>query len=198
MHAKKFGKVVCLLAALASIMAFPVKASATAQGTSGTELNVVQAQKVEIQLGTNWTGVEFEMKTDAGMYPDAIPVGEDGILRFEVGGSESYILTCLNSYVAVPTPEEAEETVPDNTGETGTAAADETLATDVAPATDPEPDTTETTDPAEVTADAELVPMVYIVVAVVGIVLIAAALVYFIMSQKKNESGNDEDDDDLF
>lgn len=198
MHAKKFGKAVCLLAALASIMAFPVKASATAQGTSGTELNVVQAQKVEIQLGTNWTGVEFEMKTDAGMYPDAIPVGEDGILRFEVGGSESYILTCLNSYVAVPTPEEAEETVPDNTGETGTAAADETLATDVAPATDPEPDTTETTDPAEVTADAELVPMVYIVVAVVGVVLIAAALVYFIMSQKKNESGNDEDDDDLF
>ncbi len=203
MH-KKFTKAVCLMAALASIMAFPVRASATAQGTSGTELNVVQAQKVEIQLGTNWTGVEFEMKTDAGMYPDAIPIGEDGILRFEVGGSESYILTCLNSDVAVPSPETTDESIPENaestegTGETETAAPDETKNIEATEETAQGTDATETTGPVEVTEDAEPIPVVYIVITAVGIVLAVAALVWFVSSQKKSAQSDSDDDDDEF
>lgn len=44
------------------------------------------------------------------MYPGDVVVGEDGILRLEIGGSKSYILTCMNSSVQVPDPEQAPAT----------------------------------------------------------------------------------------
>lgn len=71
---------------------------------------MVQPEKLEIQLGESWAGVAFELKTDAGMYPGVIPVGEDGILRLEIGGSTSYILTCMNSEVEIPEPDAAQRT----------------------------------------------------------------------------------------
>ena len=79
-------------------------------GTDGTELQVAEPASLEIQLGAEWAGVEFELKTDAGMYPGDVVVGEDGVLRLEIGGSKSYILTCMNSSVAVPDPEQAPAT----------------------------------------------------------------------------------------
>lgn len=65
------------------------------QGTNGDELNIVSAQKLEIQLGTEWSDKKFQLKTDAGLYPGDIIVDNDGILRFEIGGSTSYILSCV-------------------------------------------------------------------------------------------------------
>ena len=100
----KIMKCLALVLAMTCILCFPTPASATAQGTDGTELEVVQPEKLEIQLGESWAGVAFELKTDAGMYPGVIPVGEDGILRLEIGGSTSYILTCMNSEVEIPEP----------------------------------------------------------------------------------------------
>lgn len=79
-------------------------------GTDGTELQVAEPASLEIQLGADWAGVEFELKTDAGMYPGDVVVGEDGILRLEIGGSKNYILTCMNSSVQVPNPEQAPAT----------------------------------------------------------------------------------------
>lgn len=79
-------------------------------GTEGDEMQVMEPEQLEIQLGTDWAGVEFELKTDAGMYPGTIPVGEDGVLRLEIGGSSTYILTCLNSEVSVPDPTQAPAT----------------------------------------------------------------------------------------
>ena len=58
-------------------------------GTDGTELQVAEPASLEIQLGADWTGVEFELKTDAGVYPGDVIVGEDGVLRLEIGGSKS-------------------------------------------------------------------------------------------------------------
>ena len=37
-------------------------------GTDGTELQVAEPASLEIQLGAEWAGVEFELKTDAGLY----------------------------------------------------------------------------------------------------------------------------------
>lgn len=91
---------------LGALMAFPVPVSA-AEGTEGSEMQVLQPEQLEIQLGADWAGVEFELKTDAGMYPGTIPVGEDGVLRLEIGSSSSYVLTCLNSAVSVPDPAQA-------------------------------------------------------------------------------------------
>ncbi len=65
------------------------------QGTNGDELNVVSAQKLEIQLGTEWSGKRFQLKTDVGLYPGDIIVDSDGILRLEIGGSKSYVLSCV-------------------------------------------------------------------------------------------------------
>lgn len=82
--------------------------------TDGTELNILVPSKLEIQLGTEWSGVQFQLKTDIGLYPDKIPVGEDGVLRLEIGGSSTYILTCLNSDVAAPNPDRVDnDTAPE-------------------------------------------------------------------------------------
>ena len=63
--------------------------------TDGTELNLLEPSKLEIQLGNDWSGVQFQLKTDVGVYPEEIEVGEDGVLRLEIGGSSTYVLTCL-------------------------------------------------------------------------------------------------------
>lgn len=69
--------------------------SAENQGTNGTEMQVMEAEQLEVQLGKEWAGREFQLKTDAGLYPGTITVGEDGVLRTELGGSTRYILTCM-------------------------------------------------------------------------------------------------------
>lgn len=79
------------------------------EGTDGTELQVAQPEQLMIQLGPEWAGVEFQLKTDSGLYPGAIPVGDDGILKLEIGGSESYTLTCIGSSVSVPVPAKSGE-----------------------------------------------------------------------------------------
>lgn len=58
-----------LLCAL-SMPTLPVNAD-----TDGSELHVAEAYLLEIQLGTDWSGVRFQLKTDAGLYPQSIPVG---------------------------------------------------------------------------------------------------------------------------
>ena len=142
----KILKCVALVMAMVCILCFPVPASATSQGTDGTELEVIQPSNLEIQLGESWAGVEFELKTDAGMYPGVIIVGEDGVLRLEIGGSENYILSCLNSTVEIPIPG---ETVPvDESTETVAEPTEEAAPSEEA---DPTEDTTpDQTEPEEV------------------------------------------------
>lgn len=86
------------------------------QGTDGTELQVAQPEQLEIQLGAEWAGVEFQMKTDAGLYPGTIPVGQDGVLRLEIGGSKSYVLTCMveRNGVGMTVPEGCQYVLGDN------------------------------------------------------------------------------------
>lgn len=70
--------------------------------TNGSEIIVVQPEKLEIQLGMDWIGAEFQLKTDQGLYPNLIPVGNDGVLRLEIGGSGSYILSCVSTGRTMP------------------------------------------------------------------------------------------------
>ena len=65
--------------------------------TDGTELQVEEPAQLEIQLGAEWSGIEFQLRTDAGIYPGVITVNEVGILSLEIGGSSKYILSCLAS-----------------------------------------------------------------------------------------------------
>lgn len=124
-----------LAVSLLCILCFPVQVSATTQqGTNGDELQLVEAQKLEIQLGTEWAGVEFQLKTDAGLYPGTITVGKDGVLRTEIGGSTAYMLTCLDSAVTVSEPTQDSATTEQqdqNNSETDIAKTDETSSTGI-------------------------------------------------------------------
>ena len=104
--------------------------------TDGTELNVLEPSKLEIQLGSDWSGVQFQLKTDVGVYPEEIAVGEDGVLRLEIGGSSTYILSCLYSEIDVPVPGRIDSTTvsgdsdEDKTASTDTEAAEESASTE--------------------------------------------------------------------
>lgn len=189
----KILKCVALVMAMVCILCFPVPASATSQGTDGTELEVIQPQNLEIQLGESWAGVEFELKTEAGMYPGVIVVGEDGILRLEIGGSENYILSCLNSTVEVPMP-----------GETVPAEAVNEPAADPSEEADPTEDNQEEeTVPSESlpeeTQEGTLgdIPVKHLVLFGGGLIVAIGTLVGINFYQKRSgKSNNSEEDDD--
>jgi len=80
--------------------------------TDGTELQVTdQPEKLVIQLGTAWAGVEFELKTDAGLYPQPVVVSAEGVLSMELGGSKTYTLSAMNSPNSAPDPDAAASAV---------------------------------------------------------------------------------------
>ena len=56
-------KSILLVVAMLCVLCFPVHVMAeTQQGTNGDELQLMEAQKLEIQLGTDWAGVEFQSR----------------------------------------------------------------------------------------------------------------------------------------
>ena len=190
----KIAKAVALVLAMVCLLCFPVPASAASQGTDGTELEVIQPQNLEIQLGEAWAGVEFELKTDAGMYPGVIIVGEDGVLRLEIGGSENYILSCLNSSVDIPIP-----------GETAPAEEVTEHVADPSEETDPTAETEEENVPSESlpeeTQERTLggIPVKHMVLFGGGLILAIGALVGINFYQKRSgkRAGSEDDDDEI-
>ena len=73
--------------------------------TDGTEPKITQQpDQLVLQLGTRWAGVEFELRTDADIFPAPIVVDESGVLTMDLGGSTTYTLSCINSTVPIPDP----------------------------------------------------------------------------------------------
>mgnify|MGYP004526787341 CR=1 FL=1 len=155
------------------LLCFPVQVMAeTQQGTNGDELQLMEAEQLEIQLGTDWAGVEFQLKTDAGLYPGTIKVGQDGVLRIEIGGSSTYILTCLNSAVEVPEPTQDSATTeqPDSETQSGTETAEENAVSGV--------------------------PISHILLFGGGMVIAVGVLVAMHVVKKRREDDTTYDDDD--
>lgn len=143
------------------------------QGTDGTELQVAQPEQLEIQLGSEWAGVEFQMKTDAGLYPGTIPVGQDGVLRLEIGGSKSYVLTCLNSATKVPSPTQAPAT------------------------TESQPEKqTEGISAEESSATVAGIPILHLCLFVGGMVLAVGGLITMYVVKRRREDDYEYDDDE--
>lgn len=167
-------------------------------GTDGTELQVMEAEQLEIQLGADWVGVEFELKTDAGMYPGTITVGADGVLRLEIGGSKSYVLSCLNSAVSAPVPTQApatEEAEP--TGNTVSDTEDKAQEPSAETATS-EPENTESEPPEENGNTIAGIPVVHLIIFVVGILIAVGVLIGMHYMSKKDavDADYEECDDD--
>lgn len=144
---------------------------ATGDDTDGTELQVAQPVILEVQLGPQWAGVEFQLKTEAGLYPGTIAVGQDGVLRTELGSSGSYVLSCMNSGTAVPSPDdtsnsEASEQLPEPTLD---SIANDTVSDE---GTTQEP---QDEDPASSTTGG--IPVMHIVLFGGGLLLAVGALV---------------------
>lgn len=170
-------KSIILCIAMLCIFCFPVQVSAEPQqGTTGDELQLMEAEKLEIQLGTEWAGVEFQLKTDAGLYPGTVKVGQDGVLRMEIGGSKSYILTCMNSAVKVPEVTQAPATTE----------------------TDSEQNNSETDTAEEGGATVAGIPVLHIVLFAGGMVVAIGALIamHVVKRRRENEPVYDEDDDE--
>ena len=170
-------KSILLVIAMLCVLCFPVQVMAeTQQGTNGDELQLMEAQKLEIQLGAEWAGVEFQLKTDAGLYPGTVKVGQDGVLRMEIGGSKSYILTCMNSAVEVPEVTQAPATTE----------------------TDSEQNNSETDTAEEGSATVAGIPVLHIVLFAGGMVVAIGALIamHVVKRRRENEPVYDEDDDE--
>ena len=167
---------ILLVLAMLCILCFPVQVLAeTKQGTTGDELQLMEAEKLEIQLGTEWAGVEFQLKTDAGLYPGTVKVGQDGVLRMEIGGSKSYILTCMNSAITVPEPTQAPATTEPNT----------------------EQNNSETDTAEEGSATVAGIPVLHIVLFAGGMVVAIGALIAMsVVKRRREDDAAYEDEDD--
>lgn len=195
-HTSKVRLVLSLI--ITSILLFTLSVPALARdGTDGTELQIATPEQLEIQLGTAWVGVDFQLKTDSGLYPGTIPVGDDGVLRLEIGGSSSYQLTCLGSTVPIPTPEPTPELTPSpapTDKPTLTATPDAESQTESQPqatitVTEPEP-----VDPAFTLAD---IPVWQLGLLGGGMVVAIGALIAMAVLKKRRSNDQDDEDDDL-
>ena len=109
MQRKKQNRVCLLIVTLICLLLVTTLAPAVYADTNGSEIQITeQPDKLILQLGPQWAGVEFELKTDAGVFPVPVVVDSSGILKMDLGGSKPYTLSCLASSVATPGPTSAE------------------------------------------------------------------------------------------
>ena len=182
-------KCVALVLALMCILTFPIGVSAASQGTNGDEMQVATPEKLEIRLGQEWAGVTFELTTDYGKYPDPIPVGEDGVLRLEIGGSSSYVLSCLSSEAEAPVP--GETTPSENAPSESTPAEDATVSKDeLVDIEDVTP-----TEPAEEGGKIAGIPISHIIMFGGGLLVAVGALIGINYFQKRRANASNEYDE---
>ena len=184
----KLIKCLALIVSLAYLICFPVEVTyALDQGTDGTELQVMQPSQLEVQLGEEWAGALFELETDVGMYPNAIPVGEDGTLRLEIGGSSKYILRLSEVPQSGVTSTDETEPADTNSVTAPEPTAEPTQAENMTEASVPVP-----TEPAQNTLAG--IPLKHIVFFGGGLVIAVIALILMRRSQRNNPYYDDEDD----
>ena len=185
----KIWKCVALVLALMCILTFPIGVSAASQGTNGDEMQVATPEKLEIHLGQEWAGVTFELTTDYGKYPDPIPVGEDGVLRLEIGGSSSYVLSCLSSETEAPAPSE--------TSPSENAPSESTPAEDAAVSQDELEDIEDVTptEPTEEDGKVAGIPVSHIIMFGGGLLVAVGALIGINYFQKRRANASNEYDE---
>lgn len=174
-------------AAMLAVMVMSLMALNAHADTDGTELQVAEPSQLTIQLGPEWAGVEFRLRTDAGVYPGTVVVDESGVLSLEIGGSSTYELSCLGSPQTVPNPEQAPS---------------EALEREPAE-TEPTTTSTDTVAPTPDESGDELtvygIPVVHLAVFGGGLLVAIIFLITLRFSRRRRRRWDeyDEDDDEL-
>ena len=175
------------LAAMLAVMAMSLMTLNAHADTDGTELQVAEPSQLTIQLGRDWAGVEFQLRTDAGVYPGTVVVDESGVLNLEIGGSSTYELSCLGSPQAAPTLE------PEPSEERESEQAETEPATTSADTVTPTPD--EGGDELTVYG----IPVIHLAVFSGGLLVAIIFLITLRFSRRRRHRWDeyDEDDDEL-
>ena len=168
---------VTLLTALCLAMCLCTTAFAD---TDGTEPKITQQpDQLVLQLGTRWAGVEFELRTDAGVFPAPIIVDETGVLTMDLGGSTTYTLSCINSTVPIPDPAQDASPAPQQAAEDGQAPA---------------------SNPPQQTSPSGGIPIGTLVIFLLGLACAAGGLIALYLSKRQRqplyEDWDDEDEED--
>jgi len=165
-----------LKAVFATALALVICAPIAYADTNGSEIQITdQPDQLILQLGPKWAGVEFELKTDAGVFPIPVVVDQTGILKMDLGGSRTYILSSFSSAVAVPEP----------LFETEDPAADPDEAQSV------EPDFT----PAADVNIPNRIPTLHLVVFLGGLAVSATGLILMRVSKRRRRKYYYDDDE---
>ena len=170
-----------LLAVVLSLALAP----AALAGTGDTTPKITQQpDQLVLQLGARWAGVEFELRTDAGVFPAPVVVDESGVLRMDLGGSTTYTLSCIESSVPIPGPAASE--APDS---------EPTPPIDNTPVQQP-PQTSEP-EPAPAPSQ-QSIPLVPLMVFLIGLAAIGGGMiVYWVLKRRQQDSYDEWEDDEV-
>lgn len=104
---------ILLIALTLAMVITPAAFADVADTDENTPRLTQQPDQLVLQLGVRWAGVEFELRTDAGLFPVPVVVDSSGVLTMDLGGSTTYTLSCINSETPIPAP--GPEPEPDTT-----------------------------------------------------------------------------------
>lgn len=171
---------------LAAVLSLALAPAALADTGDNTPKITQQPDQLVLQLGTRWAGVEFELRTDAGVFPAPVVVDESGVLRMDLGGSTTYTLSCIESSVPIPGPAAGE--MPNNEL--------------VPPANDvpvQQPTQPVDTEPAPAPAPSQQsIPLAPLVVFLMGLAAVGGGMTAFVILKRRQQEDYDEwaDDDE--
>lgn len=179
-----------------SILLFTLSVPALARDyTDGSELQIATPEQLEVQLGAAWAGVEFQLRTDSGVYPGTIPVGDDGVLRLEIGGSSIYQLTCIGSAAPIPSPEPTPEVQP-SPAPTDTPSATSSLILESEASSQPQATiTVSEVEPVDPEFTFQDIPVWQLGMFGGGLVVAIGVLIVLAVLKKRRGDDPDEDDD---
>lgn len=177
-NARKVSRI--CLSLLAIVMLMVTLCPASLADTDGTEPQITQQpDQLVLQLGARWAGVQFELRTDAGIFPAPIAVDENGVLTMDLGGSTTYTLSCINSTVPIPDPVQDTSPAPQQAAEDGQVLI---------------------SDPSQQTNPSAGIPSGTLVIFLLGLACAAGGLIAIYLSKQRRhpvyEEWDEEDEED--
>lgn len=172
---------------LAAVLSLALAPAALADTGDTTPKITQQPDQLVLQLGVRWAGVEFELRTDAGVFPVPVVVDESGVLRMDLGGSTTYTLSCIDSTVPIPGPVAGEtpgnETTPPEE-DVSVQAPPQTSVPEPAPAPAPAP-------------SQQNIPLAPLMVFLVGLAAVGGGMIaYWVLKRQQAEAYDEWEDDE--